>query len=807
MSVPPAQHFTTMADYRDAHPQTVPEKNLSIVPRVVVFSGQINGNPVADSVSNGVVSFYYDNDDGDWEDILPNMTIEFGSLPGYNDLGAGRIHSTHPAVAGQIFIGEVDPRKFTIQDNTYFSVIFQFAPHTKIPRIVGAKSDETYFSSEFTEYHDYDIEHVNQNANFAPKANICGENGGQFRHAGWVDSGETTRLIYFESNESESMAGGTTTAIWTFYKLTPSIEYGYIPDIVSGGLTSTHIEVNLPAGFYYVKLEAQCSFNGQRDYIWIPVWVHDPDYLPFENVEPTKDSRKEGRDMAFRFFGNDNDFDSSQIPKNTTCCYWEIPHFEGIDPPLHYIYCFLGWATRESTTIKIGNRSQFSLDVGGAATWLKNLDSYHYHLNQSGSVTKWYDMDYLTTDRSLLFGIREYSTMAQLINIHFSGLNTRSLDEDVPKGKQWDQIQNLAQSICAFGASCDSTGGLWFRRHYSYLESGLRYAEWSLDIQADDWTDNSGLIVDDDKTDPITMVNATGADFTASVETVVNTHASGSVGAGDSGKIETLPFQRLVTGGGQLAQLKSLSSHHFARLSITRTINSIKILGNYDWFEPAWNEPIKLLQDVANIRGVLIEKQYLVTGINVSHSREIGRPPKEITWGIEEITIGSGADEWVIASENGTDGGEPFFPIDLGSDFTEGMAPIIHGPSGHDRPKTPPSCDDVPLQIIATAAGMTVTQVSSNQWRCRQNTHHTVDDGHGGFLEEYTGTVADAFGRTFNITGFTQGESNYFVIGCDGVPGSGTGGGLANQIISKGWHTYNTPIDTIYTMGCEDCVI
>lgn len=800
--MPPSTHISDYEDVllplRNGHPHTL-KRYLSVVPREVVFACQIDGSPTTDSETNGAIAFNYDNvTEGDADDILPDMTIEFGSLPGENDYGHHRVHSTHPHESGQVFIGEVDPDRYKIVDNTYATVIRHFAPHTKPPRIERTNNG-VYFNNDFTEYHDYDIAHVAQNLNFAPKASVCGEDQRQVRHADWVIPGEDYRIVYLDgATLSQSMAGGTCTCIW-------DIDY---LEILDGGLTQDFIEVKIPVGFQYAKLTAQCSFNGQTDYLWIPLWTHDASYPPY-SVIVESDTRRDGRDMTVRFVGEDNDLDS--FPKQAHCCYWEVPKFPELDEmPVHYIHSFLGWATEEATRIRKGDRSEYTLNIGGATTWMKEIDSYATIMNRVDVPTKWYEIDYFNTDRMILYLVREYTTFAHLINIHFSLLNTLTEIENVRKAKIWDQIKELGAAICGFDLKTDSSGGLWFRRHHSYLQSADRQADPSMILHPDDWIDDT-VELGFNKTDPLTMVTVTGSDYSDGVSTVKNAKAPGSVGASDSGKVEEMPYQRLIPGSPD-QQVRRLSGHHWARLKTMEEERtpSPTLVGNLDLIEPAWCEPVLIESSIENIRGLEILARYLVKGITVRHSDDFGQPPKTISWELEKITLGEEGDDWVIASENGFEGGDPLFPYDLAdSPFSAGMAPF-QNPSGRGRPLAPPPCDDVPLQIVAMSGGTTIEQIDATHWRIQKADYDSSDpDGFGFFWNSYNVRIKDAFGRCMNIVGGTQAEYAYNIIDCDGVPHAGTGGS-GGLVIENGWtrrvHSTdpNGPVDTTYEILCVD---
>lgn len=785
------QHITypeDVTDIRASHPHSG-RRYLSIVPRIVVLAGQINGTPPQDADSKGLYQFNYDNvTDGVYTDVQPHMTVEFGTTSGGRDLGVARVRKA--PTSSILYISEIDKNALQLADNVYFTVLEQYRPVVKLPRLVGSK-DGTHFTNSFVEYHDYDRAYSNENENIPPKANAIGDNLGQIKFAGFVDLGQTYRTVVLDSSPSEWLGFAVASRAWDVGDGT----------ITVGSVSSSSITARFPVGFRHVKLTVT-STNGSSNYIYIPIWVHDANNMPIFAFKVTGDSRREGREMSFEIFGDASSASTGIIPEGAWVCYWEVPKFKGIDAPRYYIHSFLGWVMEDTAVIKVVG-SSYTMNVGGPAAWMQKIDGFSAVLEHTATPTDWYQMDGVDTDRCIWYIIREYSTFDHLISIHFSGLGNDIETETIQKGKLWDQIQTLAKTICGT-AMCDSSGDLWFKRHLSYEEEADRPIIPSIAIEPEEWREADGITISTSKTEQISIVKATGSDYATGVSTVANAKAAGFVG-NSSGREEELPYQRLKPGNPD-TQIQALSGHHWARLDNKQREISINLLGNYDVIEPAWGEPISLTSTTANVRGTTITDEfYLVTGVNVQHSNEVGQAFKTITWTVEKVTIGVPGLEWVIASEDGATGGEAFFPVEQDTSFLDSISDSFFAlPSGIRKPDAPPTCAEVPLIIVATQPGVTVEQVDATHWRFTSSTY-TYDSGTGVY--SYVGGFKDAYDRCFNCGFQSQAEAYYHIISCGGVDSTGVGGSGGTNLKLNEWSHRDyvlNPIDTTFWIECAE---
>lgn len=790
-----AMHLTDVATLRASHPHTV-KRYISIVPREIIFSCQIVGTPFQDIDTKGYHSFLYDNETGDYEDIKVDMTIEFGVTEGGNELGVGRIRK--PATDNTIYIGETDAAKIGLADNVWVSVINHYGPHIKFPRLQGTKNGGK-FTNEWEEFHDYDIAYADNNVD-CPKSNIVGEAGECIKLAGWCDPAQIYRTVVLES-AAWAVSANIDTITWNIEDCT----------FLVGDANSLEITIQIPVGFRYIELEV-LSEDGDTDIMRLPFWTHDEDYPPLAyytsgaGFKVSSDSRSAGREMTFDFFGQNDSLNLAALPKTTTVVYWEVPKFKGISVPLNYIHTFMGWITDEDTKIKKSHRSTFRMTVAGPAKWMADFQGFATILNQADVPAKWYELDIITTERCILYLIREYSTFGSLINIQPSGLANYIDKEDITKGNMWSQIDTLAKSGKMIRAGCDSIGTLWLRRYRSYQEQTERdvMPTPSVALELEDWTDDDAISFGTMKSEQLSIAKATGSDFTGGISTVVNGIAAGFVG-GESGKEDTLVYQRLVPTDGQV-QIRQLVGHHYKLLSNPNRLQPIRLLGNYDVVEPAWGEHITLTSDIGNMRGISIDREYIVTNVSVNHSNEKRQAPKTLTWTVEEVTLGTPGQKWIIA-DGGVEG-EDFFPYEFDDAFQDaGSDAYWSPPSGTVAPEVPPPCESMPpLQIISTN-GAIVTHLGGDIWNVEQLTPSSYNPG--TTVHTFEIVIREAYGRCFDIYGSSgDGTSDYEATRCDGsfVSGVGGYGGLTRvALIRAGVYDEDMP-DTLNINFFITCV-
>ena len=167
--------------------------------------------------------------------------------------------------------------------------------------------------------------------------------------------------------------------------------------------------------------------------------------------------------------------DVSVIPEGSAICYWEDAAFGDDAAPDGYRGQFLGWATRDATLFKL-YRSRYALDVAGAAGWLDRLGGFAQTLIDPGKTpTQWHEMQHLTLDRAAHYALRSYTNILTLVNFYTAGVSDVAQTIDLSKRSVWGQIGELVRGYYGV-AGCDTLGGIWLRRHYSYLDASEQAA-------------------------------------------------------------------------------------------------------------------------------------------------------------------------------------------------------------------------------------------------------------------------------------------------------------------------------------------
>lgn len=620
--------LTTIRTY----PQTV-RRYLSFYPNQIRFSGQVNGTPSLDTQTGGIYQFAYDNAaSGSFGDVRLYNTVVFGTTPGARDLGVSRVRKL--PTSNTFYIAETAQGKLPIENDHYFTVLTQWRPWAKLPRLVGVKNNAGFVNS-FTEYHDYDLAYSNQNTQIKPKANITASATDRKspKPAGWLDDGQTYRTVILSAAFSFAMATGATISSY-FWNVGDGT-------IVSGTTGSTTITVRFPEGARMISLTVTDS-NSQTHTMYWPIMAHGDTFQPITNFEVTNDTRDEGREMGFTFFGQDGTADETLIPEGSLVCYWEEAEFGGEAAPDQYIDQFMGWTTSDSEVLKLGDESRYSISVGGIQSWLAALTGFAQKISDKASINRWYKMANITVDRVVHYVLREYTTALEICNLYLSGITTLVKAEEIKKSDIWTQLTDLQQGNAYCHSACDSLNGIWFRRHYSYLEVSERSPiDIVINLDKQDWTHERGLEIGTEKTDRVSVVTGAGSFISSNKDKLAYSKAPGLVPA-QTGNDEEAPFQRLTmqTVNAQI-RLNRFTGHHYARVNNPRNEVSIELIGNLDILEQAWCEPVTLTWQEESIRGVSMEvAEFLVTRISVSHSNQFGVAPKTITWTLEQATVG-----------------------------------------------------------------------------------------------------------------------------------------------------------------------
>lgn len=641
------------------HPHYV-EKHLSVNPKEVVYTGILDGTYERDSTSGGLVALGYGSGDGDLSDVETDMLVEVGTTPGASNVGKVRIRKD--PTASVLHIDEVARGDLPFGVGQYFTVYNLFLPDVKKIRLVGRKKNGSPFFNDFTEYHNYDVAYTDENLRIEPKANITEQNEDPeyqrlpIKFAGWVDGYSTPfeeeyRTVTLSGASSFSIASGAATSVT------------YLWDVKDGTITvgtsaSEDITIQFSAGFRYVTLTVTDSL-GTSSIRRVPIWVHDDDYPPVSVMTAggkergfliTSDVTDAGRSMTFDIIGEPDNATPSEIPEGTEVCYWEFADFAGSGVPVTYRHTYVGWTLSETTQIQ--QNGTFTLETGGIAAWLDKLIGFGTQINEvSSTPNKWYEMQGITPDRIVHYLLREYTTCIPMLNLYFVNIEKDIQAETAKRASVWKQCEEVLQANMCF-IKADTGNSLFIKKHPSYLLPDDPEPDETVQLTVDDWPEQNGITIAQRQFNPIGRVDGTGAYWTpgsAEPEVLASRAPGKTIGKGEGS--DSTPFQRLQGNKDDAqAELNIITGHHYARKNVATPNLNVNLLGNYDFFEPAWMEVVTLLYTGDNIRGYGFTgaENFLVTRVNITHSEERGSFRKTVRLQLEPVTAGEPGETIII---------------------------------------------------------------------------------------------------------------------------------------------------------------
>jgi hypothetical protein len=630
-------------------PQYV-DKYLSICPRTVLFSGQLDGDPTLDSISGGIISFATKNTSGTYSDCLPGYTIDFGSSAGLDDIGKIRLRDIIDGTL--IEVAETAFADVSIRDDIYFSVIEERTPLVELLRLQATTTGNSRFPNNFIEYHDYEEAYTNQNTAITPVVNITEDENNRFppKYAGFLDDGETYRTVDLSSYFTEFMISGETRAstLW-------DLGDGTNLDLD----TDTTIQATFPEGFRYISCTVVGTSGGSRT-MYIPIWAHGDTFTPFSDSlrgfsVAADDTTDQGRKLSIRIHGQENQALEADIPEGTAYCYWEDEViFDGTDAPAQYRRQMYGWSVNRQPSLE--ETDPVEIEIAGMGHWMNQLYGFSIQIEDTGRTpNKFFYMQNMNVDKVFHYILREFTTVCSLCNIYPSNIDTATSIERITRESVFSQIGSFVNSYKA-DLRCDTSGGFWVRKNINFMDAGEEYDTGSFfdDERAsvdnimtitDSMVKKGGVKIKFPAIKPVGRVDAVGSYDNGAQEEpgVVASRAPGKV-TGQSNTSDSTPYIRL-TGPESYAifELNYMSGRFYAnRIDPYQNID-IQLLGNMDVFEAAWGETIKLDLSPSNVGGLTIDSSWLFTinSIKVAHSNQFGQPSKAITLNVSRVTNGN----------------------------------------------------------------------------------------------------------------------------------------------------------------------
>ena len=632
-----------------SHPQRV-KRYVSVAPRTVLFQTQVE-SVTTDGATGGIVALDWTGTlAGTWEAVGAGLTVDVGTTPGAHDVGQLRVRKA--ATATTLVVAEEAPGHTPIAAGHYLTVRDEYRIWTRLNLLREVSTGGAIQS--FVEYKDYDVAFTTGYAALPPLANI------DLKPAGFVDAGQTYRTVQLSASRSAAVhpEAALVGVLWDIADGT----------LVEGTLGDAEIAVRFPAAttFRHVSLQVLDS-NGVSSVAYRGVWVHDAEHPPLTVLRVGRDSRGLGREMEFTFFGRATDASETVIPEGATICYWELAAFgpAASAPPAGYIDQFVGWMMHD--VVLHAPRSTYTLSVAGPHYWLDQITGPQYRLNRTVVPAAWTDLPLLSPDMIVYTLLRWHSTALDVCSLILSGVANEWLKPSIAKASLWQQITSELNATMS-RARCDSLGAIWLRQRANFLTTDERTARGvTCTLGAESRRATEGVSIATDFGEPVGLVVGSGFAF----EVGMKSYAPGDTPG--LGSTVEMPTQALAPVAPQ-AYLNRIAGDYLADANNPRPDETIRLLGNLDIVEPAWDEFAQFaLPADGNLRGQdLSAHRWTVERVEVNHVGD----QKQITWTIVQETQGIPG-KTVPIEENAVSTPTDYSPAQSGTSEQPELAPEL----------------------------------------------------------------------------------------------------------------------------------
>lgn len=617
------------------------KRYLAKIPRNIVFSCIVDGDPITDPDTGAVIAFNYRDDEGTLGNVKLGYTIDIGTVEGASNVCQLRVRKTPDGTT--FYVNETAGMEAPLADGQFVSIV---AEHLIWQRRIRREiiSDDPL---DYAEWFDYDIAYGGENEDYlVPVTNITEDDSNDIHPADFVyfcDPGEEYATVTLSMKHSFHFDNKAITKQWTVFD----------GSYVVGDANSESITVQFPIG--YREVRGVSSTDNAFSDRWYPILVLSgpDDPLLITEFDIDDDTRAEGRVMSFtvrdeRVYG---------LHKSTPMVYFEVADFGGDDPPPQYIRQFIGWMLKDAQPLKLYT-STYKIDLGGPQAWLDKLGGYPWTIYDqrypdfpTAEATKYIEFPNNTPDKTVHYVLRMYSTALAVMNFYRSDYDPPIEGFTANSESIWKQIGSIVIRYLGT-AACDSSGALWLVRHYSYLEASERLlVKKIITLDKTYWDDKNPPTITEEYTDEYAQVDMYGSNFYISIDggtltdySHVHRALAPSVIQGKGLATDTPQSVFLKANANAELQLTRLCGHHYARLQNRQKDIPIPLNGNYDILEPAWGIPIVVnFTDRTKSGKAVSNREYMVKSVSVSHSNDRKKLPKAVTWNAEKVTSGDPA--------------------------------------------------------------------------------------------------------------------------------------------------------------------
>lgn len=408
-------------------------QRLFLLSPAVVFAARVNQSAftydLAQVTFDGVTT-------GAYTDILPGMTVLFGTSAGSDNRGRQRIRKA--ATSNALYFGRssqgVRDGEVRLADNNYITVLNDYRVWAKIPDMDGE-----------TIYKDADIAYTDETDEIPPKANIS-----LGAVAATID-GDDIITMNFNGAESYAVAPGATLT-------------GYSWDVDDGTITAgadtSAITAEFPAGFRTVSLTVTDS-NGKTHTTRVPVYADDPDdsdCVSFECLEHR--ITPDGQTAAFRIL---EDIPITTYPDGTLVIFWEG---EPSNADVRDNVLFWGWVQTEDNAVtaeRTATLKDVTLRCVDVAGRLATLPGFSQSIIGNTTPTSWLEMKSPNMDKFIDYLLRWHSTAFEVAFFKPSGTGSDFpfVILEIPGENLWEQARGRAKALVPdYILSCNRNGEL-----------------------------------------------------------------------------------------------------------------------------------------------------------------------------------------------------------------------------------------------------------------------------------------------------------------------------------------------------------
>lgn len=476
---------------------------LTIHAPTTIYSARLAAVP---STTDRVAAVTYNNGSGSYTSILADHTLLIGSSAGTADYGMARIRTTSGlgASSGTFNIGETSSVNW--QANAYLTVLDEFIPWPRHPRIVGT-----------TVYMDYDVAYSDQHSkcDSVPVMGPC--------YVAWLHGSTVT--ITPDGSQSWTLNNSITAYAWDapgssassgMTTATPTITYNAV-GTYRIGLAITNSDGRTFTGYRYVFVVnditppltrftlTDCSGDYQSGGWSFSVTLH-------ENAD-----RATIRDRAFVVLHAREWYGDTEI---------SLGYVTGCE---NIIAC--GWIDGETINWQPENLpGAVSFEVKGAQAWLDRMPSFPSGLkNATSAPTTWTRFQGLTPKSVTWHLLRWRSTLTRCMDVFPCANQLAAARLEAPGAQSlWTQIQTILDQTIMARACADRYSRLHFQRDQNLLTTSERSSVPSvMTLTSSDWT---GQIEIERRTlDEVSAVDLSGVSLSNSIPTPIFSLSPGRV--------------------------------------------------------------------------------------------------------------------------------------------------------------------------------------------------------------------------------------------------------------------------------------